>query len=180
MGRIAGSCPQHAGAVQSRGVHAPRQMAAERSVKPSGRRQCRIRWHLRAATMRNRERSVLIAAVVAGACAPPVTVSRKDASVVRGPLGVAANEYLNGAADSGFDGTVPIAPGNDLILHRGYGFADRERTVRVTTETPFWIASSRTALPVVAPPRISGGRDPPGHPHHRSYRRTRAGERARE
>ncbi len=56
-------------------------------------------------------------------------------------LGQRADSFLTQAADSGFSGSVLVASDGRIVLHRGYGWADQERTEPVTTTTPFWVAS---------------------------------------
>jgi CubicO group peptidase (beta-lactamase class C family) len=51
------------------------------------------------------------------------------------------DSHFSAAAAGGFNGTVLIARADRMILHKGYGFADRERRRPVTTATPFWIVS---------------------------------------
>lgn len=52
------------------------------------------------------------------------------------------NNYLNEiTANKSFSGTVLIAKGNKILLNQGYGFADLKKTVKVKSETNFYIAS---------------------------------------
>jgi CubicO group peptidase (beta-lactamase class C family) len=61
--------------------------------------------------------------------------------VVRGDLGARLHRDLSARVDSGFNGAVLIVQGDAVVLHQAYGWADAQRTVPVTTATPFWIAS---------------------------------------
>lgn len=83
----------------------------------------------------------LTAVAVWLACSSTPATSRFSASVVTGELGRRLDQLLSTAADSGFSGVVLIVREGRPLLHKGYGFADRERTVPVTVATPFWIVS---------------------------------------
>lgn len=48
---------------------------------------------------------------------------------------------MAGESASGFSGSVLVARKGAVVLDRGYGWADRARTRRVTPRTRFWIAS---------------------------------------
>jgi CubicO group peptidase (beta-lactamase class C family) len=50
-------------------------------------------------------------------------------------------QRLDEEARAGFSGTVLVARDGRIVLHRGYGLADRERKTPVTTETIFAIGS---------------------------------------
>jgi CubicO group peptidase (beta-lactamase class C family) len=63
------------------------------------------------------------------------------AGVVDGALGARIDEYLMQAAAFGFAGAVLVAKDGQVILHRGYGLADRERGIPITAETVFDIGS---------------------------------------
>jgi len=56
-------------------------------------------------------------------------------------LGGSIDAYVRSAAALGFSGTLLVARGGDIILHRGYGWADRTRRVPNDTNTLFYIAS---------------------------------------
>jgi CubicO group peptidase (beta-lactamase class C family) len=60
---------------------------------------------------------------------------------VDGDLTARLEQFLLGEADSGFNGVVLVTKSGRTILHKAYGFRDGARTVRVRTDTPFWIAS---------------------------------------
>ena len=62
-------------------------------------------------------------------------------AVEPGDLEERIDGFLTQAADSGFNGSVLVEVEGRIVLHKGYGYADRKRTVPVTTTTPFWIAS---------------------------------------
>lgn len=48
---------------------------------------------------------------------------------------------LAGYEKDGFSGTVLVAKNGEIVLHRGYGFANRERGIRNGTDTLFEVAS---------------------------------------
>ena len=80
---------------------------------------------------------------------------RLESVVVRGDAGVRADGFLTHRADSGFNGTVLIATAGNIILHKGYGWADEGRTEPVTTTTPFWVASISKQFAAVAVLRLA-------------------------
>lgn len=45
------------------------------------------------------------------------------------------------ARQAGFTGSLLIAVDGEIVLHEGYGWANSNHTVPVTTQTPYWIAS---------------------------------------
>src|ERR1043165_8920714 len=51
------------------------------------------------------------------------------------------DDYFTRAAAHGFSGSVLVARGNDVILRKGYGLADRLARVPATPETAYNIAS---------------------------------------
>jgi len=68
-------------------------------------------------------------------------VPQAPAEIVAGELGAQVDEYLTRAAAFGFAGAVLVARDGRVILHKGYGLADRERGIPVTTATVFDIGS---------------------------------------
>ena len=54
-----------------------------------------------------------------------------------GPEGLALDSLLTNYADSGFSGTVLLARRGEIILHKGYGLADRERGLPATAGTRY-------------------------------------------
>ena len=57
--------------------------------------------------------------------------------LVRAGMGAQIDEYLRRAVPFGLAGAILVARGDTVILHQGYGMADRERGLPVTTETVF-------------------------------------------
>lgn len=71
----------------------------------------------------------------------PAAPSATPAAVVSGDLGARLDLYLTRLAAYGFSGTVLVAKGGSLILHKGYGLANDESGAPNTTETVYDVAS---------------------------------------
>lgn len=84
---------------------------------------------------------VVIATTAWPACSAFPRDSPTPAPGVNGALGTQLDRFLSTAADSGFNGVVLVVRNGRSVLHKGYGFADRNRTVPVSVATPFWIVS---------------------------------------
>jgi CubicO group peptidase (beta-lactamase class C family) len=61
--------------------------------------------------------------------------------VVNGDLGQKIDRYMQKAEANGYAGSVLVARGDNIILAKGYGLADREHKVGQTAETVFSIGS---------------------------------------
>ncbi len=61
--------------------------------------------------------------------------------VVRGEMGAALDEYMRRLAGYGFSGALLVAKNGEIYLSKGYGSADRERSIPVTADTVFHGAS---------------------------------------
>jgi CubicO group peptidase (beta-lactamase class C family) len=85
--------------------------------------------------------AVLAAASACGTSDAPATSSVPDRTVVEGELAEQLDRILAGRSQAGFNGSVLIAKDGRVILHNGYGWADRQHEEPVTIATPFWIAS---------------------------------------
>jgi len=72
--------------------------------------------------------------------APPAAAGPRG-GVAQADLGQRIDLFLTQAEESGFNGSVLIAADGGIILHKGYGWADQQRTEPVTITTPFWVAS---------------------------------------
>lgn len=72
----------------------------------------------------------------AGECTPS-----EVSGVVRGQMGERLDHHVRSGTKLGFSGNVLVAKGGEIVLHRGYGFADRKNCLPVTNETAFWIGS---------------------------------------
>jgi CubicO group peptidase (beta-lactamase class C family) len=88
-------------------------------------------------------RTAIVITVAANGLATTVAaqVPEAPAEVVAGELGAQIDGYLTRAAALGFAGAVLVARDGQVILHKGYGLADRERGIPVTTATAFDIGS---------------------------------------
>lgn len=82
---------------------------------------------------------VALLAILSGL--PRDSSAQAAATVVQGERAQRLDRLLLQKADSGFNGSVLISLGGQIILHKGYGWADREHKVPVTTASPFWVAS---------------------------------------
>lgn len=51
------------------------------------------------------------------------------------------DNYIRTAVKAGFSGAVLVAKGGEVILHNGYGLADREKNIPITKDTVFDIGS---------------------------------------
>ncbi len=85
------------------------------------------------------------AAVIVGACGastpPPPSRIVAPAAASASTRDTALDAYLARAAGFGFSGAFLIARNDSILLHEGYGDADREQGVPVTAETVFDIGS---------------------------------------
>jgi CubicO group peptidase (beta-lactamase class C family) len=77
---------------------------------------------------------------VAGSC---VQTRSADVGrpVVQGELGARLDEFLERATARGFSGVVLVRRDGRVVLHKGYGWADREKRIPNTTKTIFEIGS---------------------------------------
>ncbi len=62
-------------------------------------------------------------------------------SVVRGELGANLDEFFSRLSPFGFSAAVVIATDGEIVLEKGYGFADREKNQPITVDTVFTIGS---------------------------------------
>lgn len=63
------------------------------------------------------------------------------AAVVNGPTGQKLDQYMSRLEALGFSGAVLVAKDGQVVLHKGYGLADREKKIPYTPETVFDIGS---------------------------------------
>ncbi len=69
---------------------------------------------------------------------PPALVARTTpAGIARGPVGFGLDSIFTRFADSGFSGTILVALGDEVVLEKGYGLADRARGIPATAETRY-------------------------------------------
>ena len=67
--------------------------------------------------------------------------SRRLAAVAGDPVGTELDRYLSRLAAYGYSGSALVARGGRVLLHQGYGLADRARGLPYTAETLFDVAS---------------------------------------
>lgn len=93
--------------------------------------------------MANIPKAVLVTLAACGLSATAVAAQVQDApaGIVAYRLGARLDEYLTRAAAFGFAGAVLVAKDGQVILHGGYGLADRQRGIPITPETVFDIGS---------------------------------------
>jgi len=74
---------------------------------------------------------------------PPPTASEAadPNAVVKGKLGMAVDMHMLQKMKEGFSGAVLVARNGEKIIHKGYGWAVRDRKLPVTTKTVFDIGS---------------------------------------
>jgi CubicO group peptidase (beta-lactamase class C family) len=78
--------------------------------------------------------------LVAPACAPAQAPATEPDSLTS-ETGAELHRYLEGRVPLGFSGAFLVARGGDVVLHEGYGLADRENDVPYTAATVFDIGS---------------------------------------
>ncbi len=125
---------------------------AETCIRPRTTGEMMRRIHTPARTSTPVSGIVVVVSLCVGACAgaTPGVSGESGGVVVSGELGREVDSFLRQAADSGFNGTVLVATDGRIVLHKGYGWADQAHTERVTTRTPFWIASISKQFAAVA------------------------------
>lgn len=64
-----------------------------------------------------------------------------DATVVHGPLAARIDTFMTRCAVLGLQGTLLVEKDGQIVLHKGYGLADRERRRPARTDTPYHLAS---------------------------------------
>ncbi|HVT37679.1 MAG TPA: serine hydrolase domain-containing protein [Gemmatimonadaceae bacterium] len=72
---------------------------------------------------------------------PQVGQDTADA-IVRTPLGMRMDSVMRAADRAGFSGVVLVARNGELLLKKGYGFADRARHVHMTARSVIQIGSN--------------------------------------
>jgi CubicO group peptidase (beta-lactamase class C family) len=65
----------------------------------------------------------------------------KKNEIVNGATGATLDDYLTRVEAFGFSGALIVEKDGKIILSKGYGWADRAKNVKNTTDTPFLIAS---------------------------------------
>ncbi|MHB8056149.1 MAG: serine hydrolase domain-containing protein [Candidatus Aminicenantales bacterium] len=75
------------------------------------------------------------------ALAGPKVSGSLAGEIIDGDLGRTLDRYMTRAEANGFSGAVLAARGENVILSRGYGWADRENKIRETEATVFSVGS---------------------------------------
>lgn len=89
-----------------------------------------------------RKRFALAIVAVAGMFLASAAVSAAQQNVApRGELGKKVEEYLDRLEKLGFSGGVLVAKDGEIVLNKGYGWANRERKIAFTAETVSSIGS---------------------------------------
>jgi CubicO group peptidase (beta-lactamase class C family) len=81
------------------------------------------------------------AAGLAIAALTAVSGSVDPGTVVNGVIGQKLDAYLTAQEQAGLHATVLVAKNDEVLLHKGYGFANRKQQTRNSTETIFDIGS---------------------------------------
>jgi CubicO group peptidase (beta-lactamase class C family) len=69
------------------------------------------------------------------------TLGATPSPIIRTPLGEKLDAHMSRLEAYGFSGSLLVAKGGEVILDKGYGFADAQRKVPFTSETAFDIGS---------------------------------------
>ena len=78
---------------------------------------------------------------------PPERPNRLDHEMVVGAVGARLDELVGRYSEWGFSGTVLVAKGDEVLLHKGYGMANREAGVPNSVDTRHpWLSITKPAL----------------------------------
>ena len=69
--------------------------------------------------------------------APAAAAERPEPGPAPGVVGEELDRIFSRFADSGFSGTILVAMGDQIVLEKGYGWADRDRQIRATAATRY-------------------------------------------
>ncbi|HKG95962.1 MAG TPA: serine hydrolase domain-containing protein, partial [Gemmatimonadaceae bacterium] len=86
-------------------------------------------------------RTALSLALTLASAAAARAQAPADTGVVRTDVAAALDTLMKRLEAFGLSGALLVAERGEVILHRGYGLASRERGLRVRPETPFLIAA---------------------------------------
>ncbi len=84
---------------------------------------------------------VAIAGLLIGAAPAPTVQPNPKTAVVHGPLGEKLDVHMSRLEAYGFSGALLVAKGGEVVLQKGYGFADADRKAPFTADTAFDIGS---------------------------------------
>lgn len=77
--------------------------------------------------------------------------AKSGKSIVNGELGTKLDEHVNKIVkDNGFSGTVLVAKGGTVLLHKGYGLADRDKQWPMELDTASSIGSNTKCFTAAA------------------------------
>ncbi len=79
----------------------------------------------------------MLPAIASAQMTPP----QQEGPVVRGELGRKLDDYMTRLGAFGMSGTIVLARGGEIVLHKAYGIADRASGAPVEIATPFIIGS---------------------------------------
>jgi CubicO group peptidase (beta-lactamase class C family) len=85
--------------------------------------------------------SMLVLSIGSGRSAPLAAQAASSASIVKGENGRRLDQFLTSHVPAGLSGAVLVARKGEILLHKGYGLANRSRNIPATTETVFDIGS---------------------------------------
>src|SRR5918997_103277 len=71
----------------------------------------------------------------------PLWIAGQEKGFVKGDLGEKLDDLMTGFGKEGYSGAALVAQNGEIILHKGYGLADRERKIQNTPSTLFHVAS---------------------------------------
>lgn len=84
---------------------------------------------------------LLIVLVLGGQANSAETTKSKPAATVSGAIGEKLDRHLTKLVKRGYSGAVIVAKDGQVILRKGYGYANREKGLAVTPDTVFTIGS---------------------------------------
>lgn len=73
--------------------------------------------------------------------APVVAGALPAGEIAKTEAGKRLDIHMSALADAGFSGTVLVARDEEILLHKGYGFADRDRSLACRSDTIYDIGS---------------------------------------
>lgn len=71
----------------------------------------------------------------------PFWIAAQQKGFAKGELGEGLDDLMIDFAEEGYSGAALVARNGEIVLHKGYGLADRERRIPNTAQTLFHVAS---------------------------------------
>jgi CubicO group peptidase (beta-lactamase class C family) len=71
----------------------------------------------------------------------PIWISGQQKGFVKGKIGEQIDDLMINFSKEGYSGSVLVVMNGDTVLHKGYGWADRERKIQNLPQTLFNVAS---------------------------------------